>query len=32
MFAFLSFKIARRFGMRPVVVNLILLHVLIGWR
>jgi hypothetical protein len=30
MFAFLSFKIARRFGMRPVVVNLILLHVLIG--
>ena len=30
MFAYLSFKIARRFGMRPVVVNLILLHVLIG--
>ena len=30
MFAYLSFKIARRFGRRPVVVNLILLHVLIG--
>ena len=30
MFAYLSFKLARRFGVRPVVVNLILLHLLIG--
>ena len=30
MLAFLSFKLARIFGVRPVVVNLILLHLLIG--
>ena len=30
MLAFLSFKFARIFGVRPVVVNLVLLHVLIG--
>ena len=30
MLAFLSFKLARIFGVRPVTVNLILLHLLIG--
>ena len=30
MLAFLSFKIARILGVRPVVVNLVLLHLLIG--
>ena len=30
MLAFLSFKIARIFGVRPVIVNLVLLHLLIG--
>ena len=30
MLAFLSFKLARILGVRPVVVNLVLLHVLIG--
>ena len=30
MLAFLSFKLARIFGVRPVVVNLVLLHILIG--
>ncbi len=30
MLAFLSFKLARIFGVRPVVVNLVLLHLLIG--
>ena len=30
MLAFLSFKFARIFGVRPVVVNLVLLHLLIG--
>ena len=30
MLAFLSFKLARIFGVRPVIVNLVLLHLLIG--
>ena len=30
MLAFLSFKLARIFGIRPVIVNLVLLHLLIG--
>ena len=30
MLAFLSFKLARILGVRPVVVNLVLLHLLIG--
>ena len=30
MLAFLSFKIARMLGVRPVIVNLVLLHLLIG--
>ena len=30
MLAFLSFKLARIFGVRPVIVNLVLLHFLIG--
>ena len=30
MLAFLSFKLARVFGIRPVIVNLVLLHLLIG--
>ena len=30
MLAFLSFKLARIFGVRPIVVNLVLLHLLIG--
>ena len=30
MLAYLSFKRARIFGVRPVVVNLVLLHILIG--
>ena len=30
MLAFLPFKIARMFGVRPVIVNLVLLHLLIG--
>ena len=30
MLAFLSFKLAQILGVRPVVVNLVLLHVLIG--
>ena len=30
MLAFLSFKLAHIFGIRPVVVNLVLLHLLIG--
>ena len=30
MLAFLSFKLARILGVRPVIVNLALLHVLIG--
>ena len=30
MLAFLSFKIARMFGVRPVIVNLVLLHLLIA--
>jgi len=30
MLAFLSFKLARTLGVRPVVVNLVLLHLLIG--
>ena len=30
MLAFLSFKLARILGVRPVIVNLVLLHLLIG--
>ena len=30
MLAFISFKLARIFGVRPVVINLVLLHILIG--
>ncbi len=30
MFAYLSFKLARILGVRPVIVNLVLLHLLIG--
>ena len=30
MLAFLSFKLARILGVRPVIINLVLLHLLIG--